>query len=441
VPFHLGIGLGLFVGFADDSVVERDTGNDEVVARPVDTAVNADLVASIGLFGWAELALHLPVHLVYDGDVTGVGGTMAAAARGIGDVRITPKVELWGAGSVARHLVIGAAMPVGLPTGSEQDLRGAGGLSLHPKLLVLARLDRIGIRANLGYLWRAEEPAGVAWSDELAASAALSYALSPGMLDIIGELHGGTYLSDADGPSVPLEAFGGLAWQPAQSWRVYGGAGLGVTSAIGAPDVRVLLGVRYVGSVPRDDGFGDSDGDGIADRRDHCPHDPEDMDGFEDDDGCAEPDNDGDGVPDERDECPEVPEERGGDGDGCPEKTYVKIENGELVVFGKVQFKTGSAQIEQKSLPLVDQLAVAIRAHPAVKKVRIEGHTDDVGSDTVNRELSKKRAESVKDALVERGVSKGRLEAVGHGESQPIAPNRTRAGRAKNRRVEFVIVD
>ncbi|HET6612514.1 MAG TPA: OmpA family protein, partial [Kofleriaceae bacterium] len=137
----------------------------------------------------------------------------------------------------------------------------------------------------------------------------------------------------------------------------------------------------------------------------------------------------------------DLPEETGGDKDGCPSHTYVKVENGELVIFGKVLFKTGSAEIQPKSAPLLDQIAVALKGSPDVGRVRIEGHTDDIGDEALNKSLSEERAASVRDALVERGVSEDRIEVRGYGESHPVAPNTTRAGRAKNRRVEFVITD
>jgi outer membrane protein OmpA-like peptidoglycan-associated protein len=219
------------------------------------------------------------------------------------------------------------------------------------------------------------------------------------------------------------------------------GGGVGVTDGIGAPDFRLLAGLRFRHRVPERRGFLDGDGDGVLDKDDDCPDEQEDMDGFLDEDGCPEHDNDEDGIPDELDECPDLPEEPDGDGDGCPEKTYVEIVDGEMQIFGKVQFKTGSAEIEPKSEPLLDQIAVAMKGNPQVKRVRIEGHTDDIGDDSVNQRLSDERAKSVERGLVSRGVASGRLETKGYGESRPTAPNRTPAGRAKNRRVEFIIVE
>jgi outer membrane protein OmpA-like peptidoglycan-associated protein len=202
-----------------------------------------------------------------------------------------------------------------------------------------------------------------------------------------------------------------------------------------------VAGLRYHHRVPERHGFLDRDQDGILDKDDDCPTEVEDLDGFEDDDGCAEVDNDEDGVVDDLDECPDLPEERGGDGDGCPSRTYVKIVEGRIEVFGKVLFRSESADIEERSGPLLDQLAAAMKANPQVRRVRIEGHTDDTGDRDFNQKLSEERAEKVSRALEDRGVDDDRLETRGHGESRPTAPNSTPAGRAKNRRVEFIILE
>jgi len=204
---------------------------------------------------------------------------------------------------------------------------------------------------------------------------------------------------------------------------------------------RLLAGVRYAVGLPSKGGQRDSDSDGIADRQDRCPDDPEDFDGFQDADGCPDPDNDHDGIPDDDDECPDDPEEPGGDRDGCPDKARVFVRNGKMVIFGKIQFASGSEVILPKSEQLVDEMARALKEHPELKKVEIQGHTDSTGDDFFNLKLGQERADSVKRALVKRGVPPARLVSKGYGESNPIAPNLTRAGRAKNRRVEFVIVN
>jgi outer membrane protein OmpA-like peptidoglycan-associated protein len=142
-------------------------------------------------------------------------------------------------------------------------------------------------------------------------------------------------------------------------------------------------------------------------------------------------------VPDDQDECPELAGDRAHD--GCPARTYVKITKSKIYIFGKVQFRTGSAEIDRRSEPLLDQIGQALNANPDVKVVVIEGHTDNKGGRAINQRLSEERAAAVKEALVKRGVDGDRLRTRGYGETRPLAPNKSPAGRAKNRRVDFVI--
>lgn len=116
--------------------------------------------------------------------------------------------------------------------------------------------------------------------------------------------------------------------------------------------------------------------------------------------------------------------------------TKDKIELKETVFFD-----SGRDTIQKRSFSLLDQIARVMKAHPEVKHVRIEGHTHSDGSDEGNLDLSKRRAKAVLNALVSRGVEAKRLESEGYGESRPIAPNATKAGKAQNRRVELAIVD
>jgi outer membrane protein OmpA-like peptidoglycan-associated protein len=433
VPGHLGWGLGLFFDVADDPVVVRQ--DDEVTSRVVDTAATLDLLGSVGFFGWSELGVHLPIQVIYSGD------DGSPASEGVGDLRLVPKVLALRSGDAASHFMLGFGLPITLPTGDGPELRGADGVTVEPRVLAAWHTGALGFTGNLGYRWRSEHPAGLPWGDEIALGFAASYQVSDPLI-LQAELFGGKQVdTDADGADFPFEILGGIIYGITESWDLHGGAGLGMTDGIGDPDFRVVVGVRFKHGVPERHGFLDRDGDEILDKDDECPDDVEDLDAFEDEDGCPEVDNDEDGIPDETDECPDLPEEEGGDGDGCPSKTFVKIVGGEMQIFGKVQFKTGSAEIDQKSDPLLDQIAVALKANPQVKHMRIEGHTDDVGDDGINQRLSEQRAGSVKKALVSRDVDEARLETVGHGESKPAAPNGTPAGRAKNRRVEFIITE
>lgn len=195
----------------------------------------------------------------------------------------------------------------------------------------------------------------------------------------------------------------------------------------------------------------DNDNDGVPDGADKCPLKPEDKDGFEDSDGCPELDNDKDGITDALDRCPNVAETRNGyqDDDGCPDARpkkkpkpgKVKVTKTRIEILEKVFFKTGKATILTKSYALLREVAAVVKQHPKITKLRVEGHTDSRGKGAYNRRLSQSRAEAVRDFLIHEGVSVERLVAKGWGEDNPIASNKRGRGRAKNRRVEFVIME
>lgn len=208
----------------------------------------------------------------------------------------------------------------------------------------------------------------------------------------------------------------------------------------------------------------DLDDDGIYDQNDRCPCEPgeapsgcptgldTDNDGFPDEvdecptepgiapKGCPVRDADNDGLPDEIDKCPMKPENRNGyqDDDGCPDVIPKDIEENIGVLEG-ITFEFNSEKIRRSSRPVLDKAAEALKKFPEVR-VRIEGHTDDVGDPAYNLELSKKRAASVKAYLVEKGVPDGQLETEGYGDTKPLDDAGTDAARAKNRRIEFNLI-
>jgi outer membrane protein OmpA-like peptidoglycan-associated protein len=444
VPAHLGYGLGLFLNVADDGVVARDQVSGDTVARPLDHAFSADLLASLGLFDHFELAVHLPLRLIYSGDAITSNGTTLEAAAGVGDVRLVPKVGLGWVGDVKGGFAFGLAVPVSLPTGRASALRGAGAVTVEPRLLGLAYGERWFLNGSVGFRLREVDGPG-APGNELTFGVAGTYTLpvEDDALEVQVEAVAG-WLPDEDGramSALPLELLAALVYRPAPRWSLIAGGGLGVTNAVAVPDFRVLAGVRYAVGVPGRGGQKDSDTDGVPDRQDRCPREPEDLDGFRDSDGCPEQDNDGDGIADDDDECPDDAEEPGGDRDGCPDRPRVVVRKGKMTVYGKVLFPIESASMLPRSEPLIDELARALREHPRIRRIEIAGHTDNTGRAAYNRSLSQERAETVKRSLVKRGIASQRLVTRGYGEDAPVAPNVTRAGRAKNRRVDFNILD
>ncbi len=177
------------------------------------------------------------------------------------------------------------------------------------------------------------------------------------------------------------------------------------------------------------DGCPDDDGDGIKNSVDLCPV----FAGTAEFGGC--PDSDGDGIIDKEDNCPSL--EGIKPNNGCPEVT-ADVKRKLDVIFQNLLFATNSANIDPTSLDDLDEL-VKIMSDDEDLRLSIEGHTDNRGNNDYNLELSRLRAEAVKQHLVNGGVSASRIKAVGYGETRPLTTNDTANGRLKNRRVELNI--
>lgn len=186
-----------------------------------------------------------------------------------------------------------------------------------------------------------------------------------------------------------------------------------------------------VAGIAQFEGCPDTDGDGIKDSEDACPN----VKGTAAMQGC--PDTDGDGVADNKDKCPTVP------GlaqlNGCPE---VKINAKAKEIFQKamsgIQFEIGKDIIKKTSYPILDNVVNVLKENPDWK-VEVQGHTDNVGNAEANKTLSDKRATAVENYLIAKGIAANRLTSNGYGAERPIADNKTAAGRAQNRRVEFKV--
>ncbi len=179
-------------------------------------------------------------------------------------------------------------------------------------------------------------------------------------------------------------------------------------------------------------GCPDADSDGIADKDDACPKEA----GPKDNKGCPWTDKDGDGVLDKDDDCPDVAGTVANK--GCPEVTE-EVQK-QLNEYAKtILFDTGRSSIKKESETVLADIIAILQEYPTAK-FSIDGHTDSVGSKKLNQRLSDSRALSVKEYLVKNGVDEFRLSSMGYGEDKPIASNKTKAGRAQNRRVEINLV-
>jgi outer membrane protein OmpA-like peptidoglycan-associated protein len=198
------------------------------------------------------------------------------------------------------------------------------------------------------------------------------------------------------------------------------------------------------------DGFQDDDGcperdndqDKIPDADDRCPNDPEDFDAFEDMDGCPEPDNDQDTVLDADDQCPVEAEVINGimDYDGCPDTGLIVMRNDRIVLEEEVLFDFERARVKNAAQPVLDAIFKLYKQHPEWMKIRIEGHADQRGKEDFNQELSERRANNVMRQLVERGLPADMIESAGYGATQPRDKRELEEAYRRNRRVEFVVV-
>ncbi|MFI5370570.1 MAG: OmpA family protein [Candidatus Eisenbacteria bacterium] len=186
----------------------------------------------------------------------------------------------------------------------------------------------------------------------------------------------------------------------------------------------------------------DSDGDGVPDGIDQCPNTP--TGAKVDANGCPT-DSDGDGVPDGIDKCANTPAGVKVDAEGCPiqvtERETEFLDTGLLRLEG-VNFETGKADLLPEDFGTLDEIGALLAKWPQLK-VEIGGHTDSRGSAAKNQTLSEARAKSVQAYLQQKfpGINADNLSAKGYGESKPLVPNTSPDNMAKNRRVEFKVLN
>jgi len=482
VPGHLQWGAGLFVNYADDPLKRVRTDTGDVVHRFVTGETTLNLLLYAGFFDFLGIDLDIPFHVQMDGRGHPTEGDVTDS--GIGDLRITPRAQLL---DVADLFYLGLAVDLVLPTGNEQSFMGWGSVAVIPRVNFGFDFEVVELLLNLGMRFQSErELYNLDPQHQLQIGLGL---LVPFRFDedrhklvIVAETLLFAELGDPfdEGNETGWELRAGLRYHTPIGLTVSAGAGVGVLPGYGIPDWRVLAGLHYApGEAPNPCEDPDLDCDRICNcfpeegateaqtpacagrgtckespddatncplvctSQDQCPLIPEDYDGWQDEDGCPDPDNDGDRILDPVDRCPNEPEVYNGleDEDGCPDETRVRVEKGKITILEMIFFEFNKDVIKPVSFGILDEVAGTLRANPQIKLVRVEGHTDSVGNDKYNRDLSQRRAMAVMRHLVNAGIEPARLIAQGFGEDRPIDSNETAEGRGRNRRVDFIILE
>lgn len=502
-PRHLSWDVGVWAGYAANPLIVLDEDTGERAGALVEDRVGGAFVGSLGLFDFAEISFELPAVFAQGRGATQAfidSGASLSNLDGIGiaDLRVMPKVRIVKQDTAGVDVAVVAGFT--LPTGGARAYFGDAGATFAPELVVSRRVASFRFAANLGASLRGEtiQMVDQTIGSELTARVGAGWRsgeAGDGPWELASSLSGATSLSEPleQANQNALEWRGQVAFGVWRAIQLFAGAGVGLSPGWGTPDWRAYGGVRigpWTESAPEPEPAPqpepeavpapppppevdlDADGDGVPDDLDGCPNEPEDRDGFADEDGCPDPDNDGDGVLDvdeARAECVDVPgpADNGGcpdsdrDGDtvvdrldncpdvagvadnhGCPAKTpqLVVLKKGQLEILESVHFATNKDVILPRSFPLLDNVAQVLKDHPEIERVLIEGHTDSQGRLAHNLDLSDRRAKAVRQHLVAKGIDAKRLEARGFGPNRPIADNATKAGRAKNRRVEFKVL-
>lgn len=349
---HLRIGAQLHLDYSNDPLVyEQALGDEESEsARVVEHQLSATVGLSIGLYDRFVVFAGLPIHLLMNGDDDVPFGVQTADGGGLGDVYLGARARLLGEHDDLFGLA--AQLSLTLPSGGG-TYRGDDFLSFHPELLAEMRPGLLRITANVGARVRKNQTyvGGVEIGDELTFGLGITAPLygdfrdpSRTRVDLHAQIWGASSFNRFFGrEETPLEALAGVKAHLTNGLVVGAAGGAGITRGFGSPDGRMVLTVGW--AQPREVAEEapaepvDTDGDGLVDEDDACPNEPEDMDGFEDENGCPDADNDGDGVLDADDRCPleSGPSENGGcpdtdtDGDGIVDRLDACVDRAEDV--------------------------------------------------------------------------------------------------------------
>jgi large repetitive protein len=493
---HLGFSAGLWLTYAHDPLVAR-TRSGAVAGEIIARQLGLDLVGSFAVIDRLEIGLDLPF-IPYQLNIPSTVTLPNVAAAGVGDLAVEVKGLLWAPRWETQRFGLAAVVGASFPTGNSDSFMGQGGAIGRFRLIGEWQSRFIWAALNAGFVVRGGRDFGdLHVGSQFQYGVALATPLPLG-LAIVGELRGLVGLEYPKGFSLtsaeaPAELAAGLRWRARFGLELDLAIGVGLSRGYGVPDrARGIFGIKYVTpprhTTPRAPSSApierppvtppivpppppiDSDEDGVPDDVDQCPmqkgtrefhgcpppdrdHDgvPDSADrcpdraGVKENQGCPDFDSDGDGYVDRLDKCPFEPETWNGvdDDDGCPDQpaALAAMVGERIVIFEPILFERDGSTVDKRSAKLLGVVAHLLNLHAEILKLRVEGHMDNKMPAYEGLELSRARAASVRRWLIDNGHVDGRrLTAQGFGADRPIADNRDFIGRAKNRRIEFVIM-
>ncbi len=406
---HVRPAVGLTLDWGYKPLVLYDANNQEIsslVAHQLFLHVGAALT----LWERLRVGANIPIALFQAGDA---GGTSLPAGNrpAFGDIRLDADVRIFGV--YQSPITLAAGLQFFIPSGSPNLYTGDGSVRFLPRAMLSGKIGWFEYAAKVAFNIRLLNVAfaGTPVGSEMQIAVAAGARLANDALIVGPEFYFSTGITQLaaffNRLTTPVELLIGGHYTFLRDFRVGLAFGPGLSRGLGSPAMRGLFSFDWAPAPKSTAPKVDRDKDGFADEEDGCPDEP----GIETSDRATM---------------------------GCPAARLDAIIK-QIRIVEQIKFETGSAKILAVSDKILSAVGKMMNDNPSIKKLRIEGHTDNRGGTAANQDLSERRAASVRTWLIEHGVVGDRLTSRGFGESKPIAPNTSERGRHSNRRVEFHI--
>lgn len=376
--------MGLYFDFAHKPLQYEGTGVLQGTQPIVKNLLTADFVGALGITDWAQVGFIFPVALhnwYYDDSTFGDEAELDKDfGTDMGDMTINAKFQILNS---EKHTIGLALIPyITLPTGNVDRYMGNGKARGGATLVVDFNVHkRFQFAFNVGARLRDDVTVqGVRINDEFTFGFGANYMVAKNF-HLIAELYGTTVMNDffkTANSQMPLEAGGGIKYVVGDSgFSIDVGGTTGIQDGVGAPKFRGFAGLKWASTGKK------------------CPE-------------CAP-----------------------------PAPTGVTRTGNLLILPGKIYFDTAKATIKPISYSVLNDIYNYLNNHPNITRVEVQGHADNRGGAAYNLRLSQRRAQSVVNYLVNKGIASSRLYAKGYGFSKPVVPNTSKENQSLNRRVEF----